>query len=129
MRVFLITWSVALATGALTFFYQTKILTSPPVSLGEAVIFCAGTLVAAVFFIWAMKESPKKYTIVISWAAIFFFMCALLLAVLNQGVMRNNEWALVIMDVASVIASGAVAVYGGNYTLNKRKERSRSSEG
>ncbi|WP_079526540.1 hypothetical protein [Halobacillus hunanensis] len=129
MRVFLITWSVALATGALTFFYQTKILISPPVSSGEAMIFCAGTLVSAVFFIWAMKESPKKYTSVISWAAIVFFMCALLLAILNQVVMRNNEGALFIMDAASVVASGAVAVYGGNCIMHKRKERSRSSEG
>ncbi len=128
MRVFLITWSVALAAGALTFFYQTKILISPPVSLVESLIFCAGTLVAAAFFIWALKESPKKYIPVISWAAIIFFMCALLLAILNQVVMRNNEGALFIMDAASVLASGAVAVYGGNCIMHKRKERSRSSE-
>ncbi|UOR13391.1 hypothetical protein [Halobacillus amylolyticus] len=120
MRVFFITWSVALAIGALTFFYQTKILTSPPVTLIEALITSTGALLSAVFFIWALKEAPKKYRIIISSVAIIFFIGALFLAIMNWFIVGNDEVPILLMDGASIVATGAVALYGGlKYLLKK----------
>ncbi|UOQ92552.1 hypothetical protein MUO14_19195 [Halobacillus shinanisalinarum] len=122
MRVFLITWSVALAIGALTFFYQTKILTSPPVTLIEAMITSTGALLAAVFFIWSLKEAPEKYRIIISCVAIIFFIGVLFLAMMNRFIVGNDEIPILLMDGASIVATGAVALYGGLKLFNKRSE-------